>query len=91
MEKIDALLEEYAPGAPDMKPDVIKQTKEIEEKRKQMVLDQQQKQPEYKISQNGVEETLTLQRAVQILNSLQNTIAEKDKKIQDLQEELNKK
>ena len=91
MEKIDGLLEEYAPGAPDMKPDVIKQTKEIEEKRKQMVLDQQQKQPEYKISQNGVEETLTLQRAVQILNSLQNTIAEKDKKIQELQEELNKK
>ena len=29
--KMDRLLEGYAPGAPDMKPDVIKQTKELEQ------------------------------------------------------------
>ena len=80
--------------APDMKPDVIQQTKEIEETRKKIIQEQQQQQnqqPQYKITQNGKEEILTLQRAVEILGILQNAISEKDKKIQQLQEELNKK
>jgi len=36
MEDIEGLLENYEPGKPEMKPDVIKQTKEIEEKRRKM-------------------------------------------------------
>ena len=36
MEDIDALLAAYEPGEPKMKPDVLKQTKEIEIKRKKM-------------------------------------------------------
>ena len=36
LEDIDSLLKEYAPGEPTNKPDVLKQTKEIEEKRKKM-------------------------------------------------------
>ena len=36
MKDIDKLLEEYKPGDPSMKPDVIKQTKEIEEEREKM-------------------------------------------------------
>ena len=94
MEKIDGLLEEYAPGAPDMKPDVIQQKKKLK-KREKIIQEQQQQQqnqqPQYKITQNGKEEILTLQRAVEILGILQNAISEKDKKIQQLQEELNKK
>lgn len=44
MEEIDALLKAYAPGDPSMKPDVLAQTKIIEEKRKQMIMAHQQQQ-----------------------------------------------
>lgn len=36
MEDVDALLEKYRPGLPDMKPDVQKQLKELEEERAKM-------------------------------------------------------
>ena len=35
MEDIEGLLKDYEPGRPEMKPDVLKQTKEIEEERRQ--------------------------------------------------------
>ena len=38
---MEDLLEKYEPGHPNMKPDVIKQTKEIEEKRAKMIQEQQ--------------------------------------------------
>ena len=41
LEDIDTLLKEYAPGEPANKPDVLKQTKEIEEKRKKMEQERQ--------------------------------------------------
>jgi glycosyltransferase involved in cell wall biosynthesis len=44
LNKIDKLLSVYEPGDPKMKPDVIKQTKEIEEERKKMMMSQQQEQ-----------------------------------------------
>ena len=37
MEEIDGLLEHYEPGRPHMKPDALKQIKEIEAKREQML------------------------------------------------------
>jgi hypothetical protein len=37
MEDIDGLLEHYEPGRPHMKPDALKQIKEIEEKREKMI------------------------------------------------------
>ena len=37
MKDIDEKLDKYAPGKPHMKPDVLKQTLEIEEQRKKMV------------------------------------------------------
>lgn len=37
MKDIDEKLEKYAPGKPNMKPDVLKQTLEIDEQRKKMV------------------------------------------------------
>jgi len=39
MNQIDKLLPDYDPGKPDMKPDVLKQMKEIEAKRKKMMED----------------------------------------------------
>lgn len=41
---IDKLLEKYEPGEPKMKPDVLKQIKEIEAKREQMIKDEMEKQ-----------------------------------------------
>ncbi len=82
MEKIDALLEEYAPGAPDMKPDVLKQTKEIEEERKK--LHQQGQQKTFMVQQGDKQVPLTLEMAAQIITNLQNSIAEKDKIINEL-------
>jgi len=82
LEKIDSLLEEYAPGAPDMKPDVIKQTKEIEEERKKMREQGQQKT--YMIQQGDKQIPLTLELATQIIDSLQKQLVEKDKIINQL-------
>uniref|UniRef100_A0A6C0AT23 Glycosyltransferase 2-like domain-containing protein n=1 Tax=viral metagenome TaxID=1070528 RepID=A0A6C0AT23_9ZZZZ len=44
MLEIDKLLENYEPGHPKMKPDVLKQIKEIEEKRDQMIKEEMAKQ-----------------------------------------------
>jgi glycosyltransferase involved in cell wall biosynthesis len=44
LEDVESLLEKYEPGDPKMKPDVLKQTLEIEEKRKQLMMDQHQQQ-----------------------------------------------
>jgi hypothetical protein len=43
LEDIDEILNSYEPGQPKMKPDVLEQTKVIEETRKKMVEEQQQK------------------------------------------------
>ena len=48
MEDIDTLLDKYDPGKPEMKPDVLKQIKEIEVKRAQMIKDHEEAQ-----KQNG--------------------------------------
>ena len=44
MKDIDKLLEKYEPGHPNMKPEVLKQIKEIEAKRDQMIKDEMEKQ-----------------------------------------------
>jgi hypothetical protein len=41
MHDIDALLKDYKPGEPSMKPDVLKQIKQIDEERKKMMEEQQ--------------------------------------------------
>ena len=47
--KMDTLLEAYAPGKPEMKPDVIKQTKELE----QTLIRMQEQQQQHQQQQNG--------------------------------------
>jgi glycosyltransferase involved in cell wall biosynthesis len=44
MLKIDKLLEKYEPGEPKMKPDVLKQIKEIEAKRADMIKEEMERQ-----------------------------------------------
>jgi glycosyltransferase involved in cell wall biosynthesis len=44
MKDIDKLLEKYEPGHPNMKPEVLKQIKEIEAKRDQMIKEEMEKQ-----------------------------------------------
>ena len=84
MEDIDPLLENYAPGDPSMKPDVIKQMKELDEQRSKMVNQQTPmitlpgKQPE----------PLDLQKAVNIIQTMQQTLRQRDDKIKELEEKI---
>jgi hypothetical protein len=56
LNRMDPLLEAYAPGNPEMKPDVIKQTKELEQTLIRMQ-EQQQQQQQQQHQQNGMAET----------------------------------
>ena len=79
MEDIDKLLENYAPGRAEMKPDVLKQIKEIEAKREQMI---EQAKAEQKangaivLQRPGQEPLqLTSEQIVQIIKDLQANVA----------------
>ena len=96
MEKIDELLQNYTPGDPSNKPDVLKQTKEIEEERKQMAMQNAANQGNSKIvlNQNGENIELNNQQIAQILQQQQEQIKqlilshqEKDRLINHLQAE----
>ena len=52
IEEIDELLKDYAPGRPEMKPDVLKQIAKIEEERRKMM--------EKKLAENNKQ--ITVQR-----------------------------
>jgi len=98
---IDDILNNYDPGKPEMKPDVIQQTKELMEQRKAMEQQQQQQQQQQgnlQIIMNHPqmgEVSLDHTQIVELLNKLQNIIKQKDEKItileQQLQEFTNKK
>lgn len=84
MEDIDPLLETYAPGDPSMKPDVLKQMKEIEEQRAKMA----SQQPPM-VSQPGKPpEQLDLPKAINIIQSMQETLRQRDNKIKELEEKI---
>jgi glycosyltransferase involved in cell wall biosynthesis len=84
MEDIDPLLETYAPGDPSMKPDVLKQMKEIEEQRAKMVSQQTPM-----VSQPGKPpEQLDLPKAINIIQSMQETLRQRDSKIKELEEKI---
>lgn len=88
MEIIDKLLEDYKPGDPSNKPDVLKQIKEIEEQRKQMAQQNQQGNGQIILNQDGKQIALNNQQIVQImqkqqqqLQELTKLLVEKDKMI----------
>lgn len=53
MEEIDALLENYAPGKPAMKPDVLKQIAQIEADREKMIQEEMAKNGQIMLNQPG--------------------------------------
>jgi hypothetical protein len=57
MEDIDKLLETYEDGKPENKPDVLKQLKEIREKRELAIKEHMKKQEEYNFLINKTDAT----------------------------------
>jgi hypothetical protein len=96
MERLEGLLQNYYPGDPANKPDVIQQIKEIDEERRKMALEQQnQGQGQIILSQDGKQIPLSNEQVVDIMrkqqDQLQNFIRllqEKDNALAKLQREL---
>jgi hypothetical protein len=96
MERLEGLLQNYYPGDPVNKPDVIQQIKEIDEERRKMALEQQnQGQGQIILSQDGKQIPLSNEQVVDIMRKqqeqLQNFIKllqEKDNTLAKLQREL---
>ena len=94
MEKIETLLQNYEPGDPSNKPDVLKQMIEIDEERKKL-MQQNNGQGQIMLNQDGKEIALTNQQIVQIIQSQQEQLqkferllVEKDTLIKHLLSEL---
>ena len=84
MEKIDNLLQNYEPGDPVNKPDVLKQIKEIEETRKQMTTQQQgNNQSQIMINQDGKQIPLNNDQIVMVMKKQQEQIQQFAKMLQD--------
>jgi hypothetical protein len=88
LEEVDKLLENYEAGLPKMKPDVLKQIKEIEADRAKMMQEQMQKQQQQQQQQQGQQgqpvimvqqpgqppQQLNLEEIVQLIRQQQSTI-----------------
>jgi len=86
MDKIDALLAAYEPGEPKMKPDVLKQTKEIEAERARMSMQQQANSPIMISKDGGPPIALSNQEILEIINSQKADIQNLVQKNQELQQ-----
>ena len=92
MEKIDNLLQNYEPGDPVNKPDVLKQIKEIEETRKQMTTQQQgNNQSQIMINQDGKQIPLNNDQIVMVMKKQQEQIQQFAKMLQDKDVGINRK
>jgi glycosyltransferase involved in cell wall biosynthesis len=98
MNEIESLLINYAPGSPEMKPDVLQQIKEIDAKRKKDMderMAQQQSQGQIVINKDGQQIVLNNQQIVQLLqqqqSQTQEMIQQFTQKEQQYQFELNMK
>jgi|SaaInlV_150m_DNA_4_1039716.scaffolds.fasta_scaffold02493_1 glycosyltransferase involved in cell wall biosynthesis len=78
MNQIDGLLKDYAPGDPKMKPDVLKQIKEISAKREKMAQDRMRNAPSNIVisDSNGQQKNLSLHEVSELLKNQQKTISE---------------
>jgi glycosyltransferase involved in cell wall biosynthesis len=85
LNKIDDLLANYEPGEPKMKPDVLKQTKEIEEKRAKMMAEQNNT-PTIMMSRDGGPPTaLSPNEIIEIINTQKDDIQKLLKQSNELQ------
>jgi hypothetical protein len=88
LKDIDALLEKYDPGLPIMKPDVLKQIKEIDEQRAKM-MEEQSKHGPIMLQRDGKEPVvLSSQEVIGIIEQQQRQLQEMGEHIQRL--EMNK-
>lgn len=86
MNKIDGLLAEYEPGEPKMKPDVLKQTKEIEQERAKMSQQQNANAPIMITRDGGPPTALTTPEILDIINSQKSDINNLMQQNQELQQ-----
>jgi hypothetical protein len=91
MVELEKLLEDYAPGRPEMKPDVIAQTLQLEKERAKMAEDAAAAGGgggQIILQQPGeAPVTLNNQQIVQIMQKLQTDLDERNKEIAQLREE----
>lgn len=87
MEKIENLLENYEPGLPKYKPDVIKQTKQLEEERKQ---NNNNKMIMIKKNDGSVEK-INLEQLINTFNNQNNVIKQYKDATQNMKIELDKR
>lgn len=103
MNQIDGLLANYSAGAPDMKPDVIKQIKEIEIQREKMMKEQQAQQAaaggggQIILNRDGQQIALNNNQVIEIikrqqgqLNELAKLLKERDATIGGLNQTMQK-
>ena len=95
MERLDSLLQNYYPGDPSNKPDVIQQIKEIEAERRKMALEQQNSQGQIILNQDGKQIPLNNEQVVDIMRKQQEQLQtfirllqEKDSQIVKLEAEV---
>ena len=90
LQKIDAALESYKPGDPSMKPDVLKQTKELEIKREQMQKEMAARgQGQIMLQRPGEEpKVLTNQEIAQLLETQKKEIESRGQKIAALMQQI---
>ena len=94
-EEIIKVLKDYEPGRPEMKPDVIEQTKEIEKRRQEEAQKRAQQVEQSKITittSDGTQKVLSNEEVVQIMRTLQDNnreleriVGEKDNECKRLQ------
>lgn len=86
---IDDLLRDYAPGRPDMKPDVLKQIKEIDEKRQKMTQNDTEYKGQISITDNdGNKRTLSIQEIADLLKKQQVTIQQYKTLVEQQKQEI---
>jgi hypothetical protein len=97
MVELEKLLENYAPGRPEMKPDVIAQTRQMEKDREKMMADAAARAGggggaggQIIIQQPGKDPVaLTNEQVIQIIQNLQSDVASRDKQIFEMTEQIN--
>ena len=97
MVDLEKLLEDYAPGRPEMKPDVIAQTRQLEIDREKMMADAAAKGQgggggggQIILQQPGKDPvTLTNEQVIQIIQNLQSEVSSRDNQINEMMTELN--
>ena len=85
MTDIDSLLQQYKPGEPNMKPDVIKQMKEMDQERAKIAQQQQQGSGQLMMQRDGQPPVaLTNDQVIQLITDQQNKLKEYEAQIQTL-------